>query len=464
MGSMRKLTLMMMVLITVGAVDSIRNIPTTALFGPKIIAFFLIASVFFLIPAALISAELAAKFPKDNGIYDWVKHAFGPKWGFVAVWLQWVENVPFFPAILSFTIGTILYLISPTLANDKYVQLILILAVFWSLTFVNIFGIRLSASISSFCTVIGLVIPMVLLISMGTIWYLTGRPLAIHLTLENIIPNFSHLSVWATMEGVLISLCGIELATVHAKDTINPRRTFPLALMISVTIIILTLVMGSLSVAWVIPAKDLSLITGIMDTFSHFLASYHLIAILPILAIMIAVGSLGGVNSWIIAPTRGLRVACEEGHFPKWFVKSNKHNMPATILIFQAILVSIIITAFFVIPSVNGAYWLLNVLAAQLYMLMYALMFLASLVLKCRNPKKPEHYRIPGGFFGHILVALLGLIGSLGAFFICFIPPENVSIGNPVHYEFLLVITLILLSFLPLLFKISFKKIAIFLA
>jgi amino acid transporter len=305
---------------------------------------------------------------------------------------------------------------------------------------------------------IGLVIPMILLISMGSIWYFSGHPLEIHLTLHNMLPNLSHLSVWVTMQGVLISLCGIELATVHAKDTINPRRTFPLALIISVTIIIVTLVMGSLSVAWVIPEKDLSLVTGIMDTFKHFLSSYHLLWALPILAVMIAVGTLGSVNSWIIAPTRGLRVACEEGHFPKWFVKTNKQNMPATILIFQAILVSIIIGAFELIPSVNGAYWLLNVLAAQLYMMMYVLMFLASFKLKCKNPTKPDHYHIPGGFFGHSLVALLGLIGSVGAFLICFIPPHNVAIGDKSHYELLLLSTLVVLTFLPLGFKLFTKK------
>jgi len=447
-----------MVLITVGAVDSIRNIPTTALFGPKIIAFFLIASVFFLIPAALISAELAAKYPEDNGIYDWVKHAFGPRWGFIAVWLQWVENVPFFPAILSFIVGTIIYMFSPSLANDRFVQLTLILGIFWALTLVNIFGIRLSASFSSFCTVIGLVVPMILLISMGSIWYFSGRPLAIHLTLNNMIPHLSHLSVWVTMQGVLLSLCGIELATVHAKDTINPKRTFPLALIISVTIIIVTLVMGALSVAWVVPVKDISLVTGIMDTFSHFLSSYHLLWTLPILAIMIAIGSLGGVNSWIIAPTRGLRVACEEGHFPQWFVKQNKQKMPAVILIFQAILVSIIIGAFILIPSVNGAYWLLSVLAAQLYMMMYILMFLASLALKCKNRSKPNHYHISGGFIGHCLVAVLGLIGSVGAFLICFIPPSNVAIGDKAHYEIVLIVALVVLTFLPLLFKLSVKK------
>ena len=109
----------MLILITIGAVDNIRNLPTTALFGGKIISFYLLASLFFLIPCALVSAALSAQFPEESGVYSWVKHAFGPRWGFIAVWLQWVENAPFFPAVMTFTAATIGYLVSPTLAQNK---------------------------------------------------------------------------------------------------------------------------------------------------------------------------------------------------------------------------------------------------------------------------------------------------------------------------------------------------------
>ena len=87
MKKIKKLSMLMMILITIGAVDNIRNMPTTALFGTNIIAFYLLASIFFLIPSALVSAELAARFPNDHGIYDWVKHAISHRWGFIAVWL-----------------------------------------------------------------------------------------------------------------------------------------------------------------------------------------------------------------------------------------------------------------------------------------------------------------------------------------------------------------------------------------
>ena len=56
-----------------------------------IIAF---ATIFFLIPAALVSADLGSAFAgQGGGVYRWVGAAFGKKWGFTAIWLQWIQNV-----------------------------------------------------------------------------------------------------------------------------------------------------------------------------------------------------------------------------------------------------------------------------------------------------------------------------------------------------------------------------------
>ena len=174
---------------------------------------------------------------------------------------------------------------------------------------------------------------------------------------------------------------------------------------------------------------------------------------------MIAIGSLGGVNSWIIAPTRGLRVALNDGQFPEWLTQQNSHKAPTPLLLLQAVLVSLIICAFFLIPSVNGAYWLLSVLAAQIYMMMYILMFAASFYLKIRDRHRTaDYYQIPGGLFGHLLISGLGFVGATFAFLICFIPPSNIHIGNLSHYETLLVIILLALCFLPLLLKVKNSK------
>jgi glutamate:GABA antiporter len=73
------LTVFSLTMITVGSVDSIRNLPATALFGSQLIFYFLLGALFFLIPTALVSAELASGWARQGGVYVWIKEAFGKK-------------------------------------------------------------------------------------------------------------------------------------------------------------------------------------------------------------------------------------------------------------------------------------------------------------------------------------------------------------------------------------------------
>ena len=52
-----------------GAIDGIRNLPSIAIFGQQLIFFFVVASILFLIPVGLISAELCTQFKEDSGVY-----------------------------------------------------------------------------------------------------------------------------------------------------------------------------------------------------------------------------------------------------------------------------------------------------------------------------------------------------------------------------------------------------------
>ena len=47
----------------------------------------------FLVPSALVSAELAAAWPGRGGVYVWIKEALGGRWGFLAIWLQFLVNI-----------------------------------------------------------------------------------------------------------------------------------------------------------------------------------------------------------------------------------------------------------------------------------------------------------------------------------------------------------------------------------
>ena len=423
-----------LVMITIGSVDSIRNLPATALFGSDIIAFFVVAGLFFLIPSGLVSAELASQF-RDNqgGVYRWVSEAFGKRVGFIAIWFQWIENVVYYPALLAYIAGTVAYLISPSLVQSKVFLISFILIAFWMVTFLNLLGMKSSSWVSNVCGFLGLVLPMALIISMGGFWFFSGQPVNVDLHPQALIPNFSHPALWITLSGVMISMCGMEIATVHVRETKNPEKSFPKALLISTVFILLTLTLGALSIAIVVPTKDLSFTAGLMQAFDLFFKAYHIHGALSILAIVLILGGLGGLNNWLIAPTRGLQYAGMQGHFPAWVVRENSHGAAQNLLLIQAIVVSICLLAYVMLPSINASYWYLNVLATQLYMVMYILMFAAGICLRFRrNPR--SGYRIPGGRWGTAVVASIGILGASATFMIGFFPPEGISIMSQTHY------------------------------
>ncbi|MDP3562684.1 MAG: APC family permease [Legionellaceae bacterium] len=443
------LTIFSLTMITVGSVDSIRNLPATALFGSQLIAFFILGALFFLIPTALVSAELASGWPKQGGVYIWVKEAFGKKVGFFAIWLQWIENVIWYPTILSFVGGTIGYLINPSLASNPHFLWIVIVTSFWGATLVNLRGMHSSAWLSNVCAISGLLLPMGLIIALGAMWIVGGKPLQITFDLHSILPHWHDHTMWVSLTAIMMSFCGIEIATVHANDVHNPQHAFPKALIYSVLIILSTLMFGSLAIAVVLPQNEINLVAGIMQAFNAFFANYHLLWFMPIVALMLVLGGLGGVSNWIIAPTKGLLVAAQDDNLPYMFQRVNKREAPATMLIGQAIIVTILSGLFLFMPSVNGSYWLLTALAAQLYMLMYFLMFLAAIKLRIKFPNHRGPFRIPGGLFGVCLVCFIGLIGVLTTLAVSFMPPSEINVGPVFRYEMTLISGLLLMCLPP---------------
>lgn len=443
------LTVFSLMMITVGSVDSIRNLPATALFGSKLIFFFALGALFFLIPTALVSAELASGWAKQGGIYIWVKEAFGKKVGFFAIWLQWIENVIWYPTILSFVAGTIGYLINPALATNPYFLWLVIVTAFWGATLVNLRGMSSSALFSSICTTFGLLLPMTLIISLGGVWMMDGNPVQIKFDVYSMLPHLDDKAMWVSLTAIILSFCGVEIATVHANDIANPQQAFPKALIYSVGIILSTLILGSLAIAVVLPQNDINLVAGIMQAFDAFFARYELGWVMPFVAVMLVMGGLGGVSNWIIAPTKGLLVAAEDGNLPPLFQKTNAKDAPVVMLIAQAVIVTILSTLFLFMPSVNGSYWLLTAMAAQLYMLMYLLMFFSVIKLRFSAPDVMRVFRIPGGLVGLLIVAGIGIIGTLVTLAVSFIPPDGIDVGGVFHYELTLIIGLVVMCAPP---------------
>src|SRR5438270_13622173 len=80
----RVLNSMDMTIIFVAIVLFIVNASAIQRAGPAAYTFWLLGFVAFLIPGALVSAQLGLMFPQEGSLYVWTQKALSPYWGFFA--------------------------------------------------------------------------------------------------------------------------------------------------------------------------------------------------------------------------------------------------------------------------------------------------------------------------------------------------------------------------------------------
>ena len=435
-------------LMIVGSVISLRGLPMMAKEGLTMLFYILFAVVLFLIPASLVSAELGSAYSNRNGgVYTWVKSAFGPGWGFTAIWLQWIQNVIWYPTVLGFAAGSLAYLPGhPELAaSGTYCGLVVIIT-FWIATLFAIRGTRTVGAVTRYGVMLGTIIPGAFIILLGAIWFFKGMPLAFMAVPEaagttavlhahpSFFPHITGLGSVAFLAGIILLFAGVEVQAVHVTEMERPERQFPKAMLMASLIIILLFLLGSLAVAAVIPAGEISLTAGLMEAFRQILDKFKLGFLVPVLGALTAFGAIGGVMSWITGPSKGLLSTASEGELPPALSAVNQHNAPHNILLIQALIVTVLGSCYFIMDNVNVAFFVLSAMTVTLYIIMYILMYLAALRLRYTKPDLPRPYRVPGGAFGIWLVTLVGLAGVGFAFVAGFFPPTNLPVGNPALY------------------------------
>ena len=454
----------LLILLMTGAIDNVRNLPSTATSGTYIFFFFAVAIVLFLAPVALVSAEMTATYTEKDGegVYGWVKKAFGPNVAMLAIWFQWVNTLIWFPSILTFLAGTIAYMFNPDLTQNIKFTIIFMTVIFWVLTIINLKGLKVSAIFASICTFVGMVIPMILMVIFALILLNCDTcSTHIHFKASNLIPNFDSTESWMGLTAIIASFLGLELATVHIINVKNPKKTFPLALLVSVIFIIFTMILGALAVGLIFPVSEIDVVHGTIKTFRIYLDNLGIPHFFYyVLGMMIVIGSIGSMINWMISPARGLLQAADDHFLPNTLDKVNKHDVPSGILILQAIIMTVTCLLLELVPSVQAYYWLLTALSTQIYSLMYLMMFFAALKLKFTNKsalKNTDDFHIPGGKVGMSIVCITGIAGTILCVVVGFIPPDNMY-DNPIEFIQTLCICLVLSSIPVILFMLYRKQ------
>lgn len=450
-----KMGVFTLAMINVSAIVSLRGLPAESTYGLSSAFYYIFAAIFFLIPVSLVAAELTTGWPQKGGVFRWVGEAFGPRWGFLAIWLQWIESTIWFPTVLTFAavslafIGTDQRWDAALAANAEYVLLIVLL-VYWGATLLNMRGMGLSGTITKWGTLFGTVIPAAVLIVLGMAYWALGNPIDISMNPGSFFPDLSNFNNLVLAASIFLFYAGMEMSAVHVNDVQNPRRNFPLAIGLASVITVCIFVFGTLAIGFIIPKGQINLVQSLLVAYDKLFAWCGLPWLGSVIAVCLAFGVLAQVVAWVGGPSKGLlQVGCA-GYLPRFMQHTNKQGVQVGILMIQGGVVTLLSVLFVLLPTVQTAYQMISQLTIILYLIMYMLMFAAAIWLRYSEPETPRSFRIPGGkYLGMWVVAGVGLVGSVLAFVFSFIPPGQISVGSPVLYVALLVLGTLVFAGIP---------------
>jgi putative glutamate/gamma-aminobutyrate antiporter len=417
---------------------SLRGLPGMAEYGLTSIFYYIFAALIFLVPVSLVAAELAATFPKQGGVFRWVGEAFGPRWGFAAIYYQWQAIVIWFPTVLIFAAAALAYVFWPqsfdkSLAGNKYYTIIVLLAVYWAVTLFTFRGIKASSQLSFLGGLCGTIIPGGILILLGIAYIATGHPIQLNLH-TSLLPDFTHLHNIVLAASVFLFFAGMEMQAVHIKELKNPTRNYPLSVLIATIVVVVLFIAGTLALGTVVKTTNIDLNQSLLVAYRDLWSAFGMPWLGNVMAAMVAFGVLGQVSVIIAGPSAGILAVGKAGYLPHMLQKTNRNGIPVTILIIQGGLVTALCAAFTILPSVQSAYQLLSQMATIIYLVMYVIMFVAAIRLRYSQPNKTRPFKIPGGMAGMWAVGLVGLAGAAIAMAFSFIPPAQISTGSPALY------------------------------
>ena len=445
-----KLSVMTLAIMNVTAVVSLRGLASEAIYGVQSAFYYLFAAVVFLIPTAMVAAELAAMFStKQGGVFRWVGEAFGDRMGFLAIWLQWIQSTIWYPTVLTFGAVSIAFIgLDPhtdaALASNRLFTLIVVLAIYWIATIIALRGIGWVGKVSKWGGIIGTIIPAGLLILFAVIYLLAGGHNYLNVDVS-FWPDLSHFDNLVLASSIFLFYAGMEMMGIHVMEVDNPKRNYPRAILLGSLITVVIFILGTFALGIIVPANEISLTQTLLIGFDSYLSFLGIPWVGSIVAIALVFGVLAGVLTWVSGPSKGIFTVGKAGYLPPFFQKTNKQGVQRNILLVQGVIVTILGMLFVVMPSVQSFYQILSQLTVLLYLIMYMLMFSAAITLRYKRKDMERPFRLGKRGNGVMwLLGGLGFCGSLLAFVLSFIPPSQIAVGsNTVWFTVLIVGALI---------------------
>ena len=383
-----------MVLFTVSAILLLDTLTAAASVGAPSVFWWIFLGIIFFIPFALICAEMGCAYPEQGGIYAWIRDGYGGRWASRATWCYWVNTAVWIPAIFILFAGVFKQMFFPELSLAWQIGIGIVLT--WLAVVVNVITLDVGKWIPNLGAILKVII--FLAIIFGAYGYVQDHGMANPLTFETLKPDLGNSLQY--IPAIIYGMLGFELVSAGSEEMRNPARDVPRSILISGVIIIVLYLLGTMAVLAAIPAGDINLVEGLIDTLKLFFGGS---TAGNLFVLVLGIGALytffsNGVT-WALGCNRAAAEAALEGELPRVFgIESKELGTPIGAAILMGMVSTVVLILYgFMSGSNEDLFWSLFAFSAVIFLLPYEGMLLTFVKMRIVDAEHPRPYRVPGG-------------------------------------------------------------------
>ncbi|CAM4615483.1 hypothetical protein PO909_007016 [Leuciscus waleckii] len=360
---------------------------------------------------ALSYAELGTCIKKSGGHYTYILEAFGPQVAFVRLWADMIAIRPAGFAVTALAFGR--YILEPIFMPCGVPETAIKLATaigFTMAMYLNSMSVTWTARIQIFLTFSKLLVFAIIILP------------GLYLLFKGETKNFENAFKVNTVD-----LSGLPLAFYSGmyayagwfylnfvtEEVENPERTVPLAICISMAIVMICYTLINVAYYTVMSAEELLASNAVAVTFAEKLMGDFSVAV----PVFVALSCFGSMNGTLFAISRMFYVASREGQLPEVLsmIHIRRHTpLPAVIVLYPITLL---------ILFLGDIYSLLNFMSFLRWFFI-GVAVVGLIYMRFTRPDMPRPFKVP-----IIIPAVFSFTCFFMVFFSLYSDPINTGIG-----------------------------------
>jgi amino acid transporter len=402
MGSMekqkkRKFRLFDAVLAAVCIILVVEAAAPSAAIGNSQYFWWLLLLVAFFLPYGLVSAELGSTYTGEGGLFDWVKRAFGRKWGSRVAWYYWVNFALWMASLAVLATGVVEQAFGVEI--PLYIAIPAQLVFIWIVSFLSNYSVSENAILINIATVFKIII-MVALGGLG-IYFAVTNGVANPITAPtDLLPTIDGISFIAV---IIFNFLGFEVVATFSGEMDEPKRQIPKALLLGGILVAVFYIFAAFGIGVAIPIDELTAAGGLLDSFAYFFDGLGVGGIfLIIVGLMFIYTLIINLLSWALGVNYVAMYAADNDALPKVFGKRKKgtSDIPFGASIVNGVVASILVCLAPLITFFTGSediFWSFFALQIITLLISYIILFPAFKKLRKIDPNVERPFKVGGG-------------------------------------------------------------------